>query len=148
MKKYIVCDIDGTIAKMGDRKRHLLTTPKNWDAFYEDDFDDEVIQVCAFVVATMMREADVIFCTGRKEKIRQKTSEWLEKHFDILVCGKNLLMRQDDDNRSDTVVKPELLKNVGLTPENVMFCLEDRASVTKAYRDAGFTVWQVAEGNY
>lgn len=33
--QYIICDIDGTVAKMGDRIKYLQQKPKNYKAFYE-----------------------------------------------------------------------------------------------------------------
>ena len=151
MKDIIVVDIDGTIARMGDRKKYLLSKPVDWDAFYADEFDDEAIKETIRVIESMYQndiDVSVYFCTGRKERSREKTMSWLSKNVDVVVCKGRLLMRADDDHRSDTITKPELLAKAGVTPDRVMLILEDRASVTKAYRDLGYTVWQVSEGNY
>ena len=34
MSKIVVCDIDGTISKVGDRIKYLEQSPKDWDAGY------------------------------------------------------------------------------------------------------------------
>lgn len=152
MKDIIVVDIDGTIAKVSEKRLAILKNkPVDWEAFYADDFDDEAIKETIRVIESMYQnDTDVIvyFCTGRKERSREKTMSWLSTNVDVVVCKGRLLMRADDDHRSDTITKPELLAKAGVTPDRVMFILEDRASVTKAYRDLGYTVWQVAEGNY
>ena len=61
-------------------------------------------------------------------------------------------MRKDGDFRSGTVVKKELLDNYlsdnGYTKDDVAFILEDRSSVVKMWRDAGYTCLQVAEGDF
>ena len=43
MKRTVIVDIDGTISKVGDRLKFLKQTPKDWDSFYNDCFEDEPI---------------------------------------------------------------------------------------------------------
>ena len=150
MKNIVVVDIDGTIAKMGDRLKYLMQDPKDYDSFYLDEFDDEPIaEIIRLVVNLQKSGYQIVFCTGRKECSRAKTVRWCDKHFSLNVTqNATLLMRADHDHRPDIKTKPELLENAGLTPDNVAFMLEDRAAVTKKYRELGFTVLQVAEGNY
>lgn len=59
-----------------------------------------------------------------------------------------ILMRKNKDYRHDTEVKPELLKNRGITPDDVAFILEDRNVMVQKWRELGFTCLQVAEGNF
>ena len=147
MRKYVVFDIDGTVAEMGDRKKYLLSKPIDWEAFYEDQFDDKVIAPIAKLVSIMKDSGhDIVFCTGRKEKARGKTSAWIHRHLN--AHNMMLLMRADDDNRSDDVAKPELLAAHGLSPENVLFIVEDRARVVKKWRELGFMCLQCADGDF
>lgn len=60
----------------------------------------------------------------------------------------DLLMRKDGDHRHDTEVKPELLSNNNLTPDNVFLILEDRDSMVNKLRELGYRVLQVAEGKF
>ena len=41
--KQIIVDIDGTISRIGERLKYLIQSPKDWDSFYGDCFDDEPI---------------------------------------------------------------------------------------------------------
>ena len=39
-KDIVIVDIDGTIAKVGDRLKYLQQEPKDWDSFYEHCNED------------------------------------------------------------------------------------------------------------
>ncbi len=148
--KYIICDIDGTIAEPGDRLKYLKESPPNWDKFYEDCFDDEVINNIQALVWQFLEYPgyEIVYCTGRRESVRDKTEEWLMVHeFDNL--GEiDLLMRPNNDHRHDTIVKPELLADRGINPDDVLFILEDRNSMVEKWRELGFTCLQVREGDF
>jgi hypothetical protein len=148
MKKIVICDIDGTISKIGDRVKYLKQVPKNWDSFYNDDFDDEPIKETCGLVRRIFPTYDIVFCTGRREKCRKKTSEWLEKNICLFADKVPLLMRKTGDLRSDTIVKPELIHEAGINFDDIAFVLEDRSCMVKKYRELGLTVFQVDEGEF
>lgn len=147
-KNIIVVDIDGTVAQVGDRLKYLQQEKKDWDAFYEHCDEDEPIRdVIEMVEMFSMQEYRIVFCTGRRESVRQKTVEWLNDNLWLNSCT-SLLMRKDNDWRPDTEVKPELLYNEGITPDSVLFIFEDRASMCKKWRELGFRCFQVADGDF
>lgn len=46
MKTNYVVDIDGTVAKVGDRLKHINCDSPDWDAFFEAcDEDDPIKEV-------------------------------------------------------------------------------------------------------
>lgn len=144
----VIVDIDGTIAKVGDRLKYLQQEKKDWDAFYEHcDEDEPIDDMCQLVVDMFVAGYDIVFCTGRRESVRQKTEEWLFWNVMSIEHGE-LLMRKDGDYRPDTEVKPELLANAGIGPEDVYFVLEDRDSMVAKLRSLGFRVLQVNEGKF
>lgn len=147
-KNIIVVDIDGTVAQVGDRLKYLQQEKKDWDAFYEHcDEDEPIWDVIKMVEMFSMQQYEIVFCTGRRESVRQKTVEWLERNL-WLNGNYSLLMRKDNDWRPDTEVKPELLYNEGITPDSVLFIFEDRASMCKKWRELGFRCFQVADGQF
>lgn len=151
MKNTIIVDIDGTIAKIGDRLKYLQQEKKDWDSFYEHCDEDIVIQPIAKLVDYLAVDHEIVFCTGRRESVREKTIQWIDKHLGFAgsFAGElKLLMRKDNDWRPDTEVKPELLAKNGYTPDNVWFILEDRDSVVATLRGLGFTVLQVNDGKF
>lgn len=144
----IIVDIDGTIAKVGDRLKYLQQEKKDWDAFYEHCDEDEPIKdIIELVELMQIHEYNIVFCTGRRESVRKKTEDWLFKNVWCLRKYK-LLMRKDNDWRHDTEIKPELLTNAGITPDNVWFILEDRDSMVAKWRELGYRCLQVADGKF
>lgn len=147
-KNIVVVDIDGTIAKVGDRLKYLQQEKKDWDAFYEHCDEDEPIKdIIELIELMQIHEYNIVFCTGRRESVRKKTEYWLFKNIWCLREYK-LLMRKDGDWRHDTEVKPELLQKAGITPDDVYFILEDRDSIVAKWRELGYRCLQVADGNF
>jgi len=148
MKKVIV-DIDGTISKLGDRLKYLNQDPPDWDNFYENCMEDEPIWEIIYLVGSLMNSGyHIVFCTGRRESVRNKTNMWLHQYFGQYFAPLDLLMRRDGDHRHDTEVKPELMSNACIAPDDVHFVLEDRASMVKKWRELGYRCLQVAEGDF
>lgn len=148
MKNIVIVDIDGTIAKIGERVKYLTVDPKDWDSFYNDSFKDEPIPEMCGLVRIIFNAYTIIFCTGRREKCRETTAQWLEEYV-CLFAGKSvLLMRKDGDFRSDTIVKPELIREAGIGFNDIAFILEDRACMVKKWRELGVRCLQVEEGEF
>ena len=145
-KHIVVVDIDGTIAKVGDRLKYLQQEKKDWDAFYEHcDEDEPIWDICQLVSDMFVMGRDIVFCTGRRKSVRQKTEDWINENVGMEHI---LLMRSDGDWRHDTEVKPELLQKAGITPDKVYFILEDRDSMVAKWRELGYRCLQVNDGNF
>jgi acid phosphatase class B len=145
-KKIVVVDIDGTVSKVGDRLKYLQQEKKDWNSFYEHcDEDEPIDDMCQLVADLFVLGNDIVFCTGRRESVRQKTEEWLDENIGVEYT---LLMRKDGDWRHDTEVKPELLSKAGIEPEDVYFILEDRDSMVAKLRELGYRCIQVDEGKF
>lgn len=149
MKDVIVCDLDGTLANCEHRVHHVQNKPKNWNAFYAGVREDEVNVPVLFVLdAFLNREPipfELIFCSGRPERCRADTENWLREVCHITDF--TLLMRKDGDFRADYIVKQEILDNA-IPKDRVLFVLDDRQQVVDMWRRNGLTCFQVAEGNF
>jgi hypothetical protein len=143
-KEIIIVDIDGTIAKVGDRLKYLLMYPPDYDKFYASCFDDEPIQEMVDLVDNLQGAYRLVFCTGRREEVRDVTEKWLHRNG---LFG-DLLMRPNKDHRHDTEVKPEQLINSGIKLQEIAFVLEDRDSMVKKWRSLGLRCLQVDYGNF
>lgn len=151
--QYIVCDIDGTLAKIGNRLKYIQQEPKDYRAFYEACDEDKVITPIANLIYDLSKHYNIIFCTGRKEFVREKTWKWINDHvLDIYDCECHLLMRSANDNRPDTEVKPELLHKFmeenDLSKLDINCIFEDRSSMVSKWRGLDFTCIQVNDGNF
>ncbi len=132
----IIVDLDGTLVRIGDRSP--------FDA--SDQSTDTLNKNVARIVDRCRADGVKIFLvTGRPNKYRDATVEWLEAHG---VQYDGLYMRPTGDRREDTTIKTEGWKRNFAWRYNIDFILEDRSRVVAAYRELGLPVWQVAEGNY
>jgi len=149
MKKYIVFDIDGTLARVDPtRLKHLRQDKPDWDAFYEGVENDGVYRDVAELMGILRIGYDLILCTGRREAVREKTVKWLYENLKLSGFSYKLLMRPDGNFKHDTEVKPDLLESASIYPFNTVAIFEDRNTMVAKWRDIGFTVMHVADGNF
>ena len=152
-KDTIVCDLDGTLCDISHRT-HWVQVPsgvrKNWDAFFSEVPNDDVNEAVAEVLERFQDNYSVIFCSGRPERCRLDTMEWLHKHTNLFGADKSgalLYMRQDGDFRRDDIVKQEILDTY-IEKDRVLFVLDDRDQVVDMWRRNGLHCFQVAEGDF
>lgn len=146
-KNIVIVDIDGTISKIGKRDKYLIKEPKDWDSFYKDDFDDEPIKEMIELVELLSKKYSIIFCTSRKEIIRDKTQLWIIKNFSFKsgLWNSPILMRKISDNTSDPISKINALKEAKINLNNIAFVLEDRTCNVEMFRSLGLICFQVAD---
>jgi len=150
----IICDLDGTLADSSERSKFVSGKHKNFKKFYEGIPNDTVIPRMKILLASLSCcSSGIVFCTGREgtKENEKMTWDWLDENMKFLKDSGvpvSLLMRKEKDYRPDSVVKIELLKDNGITPQNVMVIFDDRSRVVKALREEGYYVHQVAEGDF
>ena len=85
MKNIILCDIDGTVAN-NDHRQHFLEGKKDWDGFFDALDKDKPISL---IINKIIRENEsgknIIFLTGRPERYRKTTRDWLTKYFNFVT---------------------------------------------------------------
>ncbi len=143
LPEAIICDIDGTIAKMNGRSPFE----------YEKVDTDLVNQPVASILRTFTTLAEshnktdfhILFVSGRKMSCADKTAEWLKENG---IPGTLFRMRGDDDDRNDAVVKQEIYEQYIKGKYNVIFVLDDRDRVVDMWRAQGLTCLQVDYGNF
>lgn len=155
MKGTIICDLDGTLA-FDDHRRPLIPT-KGWAAYFAACKDDVLNESVARFIGVWNGASafhSVVILTGRCESVRAETEEWLQAHG---VAFAHLLMRPADSYDpngtsatgggghwvSDEQVKLNMVQQLGLNPNNVLCCLDDRDHMVKFWRSMGFDCWQV-----
>lgn len=146
MKDRIIVDIDGTLTDATHRQ-HLVTGPgkKLFDAFYDLCGDDAPHQDVIAMVNSLSWEYSIHLVTGRVERVRPQTMQWLAKWG---VHWGSLHMRPDGDFTPDHELKVPMAHRAGLYPHNVVAVLDDRDRVVTAWREAGYRVLQVAPGAF
>jgi predicted secreted acid phosphatase len=142
--EIVIFDIDGTLADISERIHHIKRKPKNWNAFNEGIAKDKaihsMIRLCNILYASGLH---IILCSGRNERNRPETVAWLSHQG---VNYHELLLRQNEDYRTDSVVKRELIQNIDKS--KILFVVEDRSRVVEMWRSEGLVCLQCAPGEF
>ena len=143
-EEIVIFDIDGTLADISERVHHVRRRPKNWKAFNagmtQDKAIHSMVKLCNMLYDAGIR---IVLCTGRNERNRPETVEWLKKQG---VNYHELLLRKDGDFRSDAVIKREVLQ--GMDKSKILFVVEDRSRVVEMWRAEGLVCLQPAPGDF
>lgn len=142
----IICDLDGTLALFGNASPY----DRN---FLEDTANSVVLNIIETFARKSYPQIHIIFLSGREDKFKAMTEEWLEKipfkRLPIASIGyTDLFMRKSGDTRNDTIVKEELYNAHIAGKYNVLFVLDDRNRVVDLWRRLGLTCLQVAPGDF
>lgn len=132
-----IYDLDGTLAIRGERD------PYDWDRVEEDKVNQPVFFIQRNTIRNAFEEHCFIF-TGRPERCRSKTLEWLFKNN--LIQGRippEVYMRKDNDYRDDVIVKEEMYNEQIKGKYRVRFVVDDRPKVCRMWRSLGLHVFQV-----
>lgn len=151
MRKAIIVDIDGTLADIGERRKHLEGPKKNWVAFSQGMENDKPNEWCFELCEAMwMSDYDltIIFCTGREEKYRELTEKWIEDYGSDNFGLQKLFMRADGDYRKDAIIKKEIYEREIKDKYEVIFCVDDRQQVVDSWRELGLVCLQCAKGDF
>ena len=140
----LVLDIDGTLADTSKRDQYIEKddlTQEDWDAFFDPSrvADDDPIEGVPEALKEVAAKFDhVIFLTGRPDHLRETTVEWLDRHFNMFPLKDELFMRRNDDQRTNSITKQELLEQLEKIygGEDLVFCDDEDANL-ELFKDHG-----------
>ena len=137
MNKAIICDIDGTLALRGKRG------PFEHEKSGSDTLCQEVKNLLDLYKTNGYK---IIILTGRQERFAEITKIWLINNnveYDLIY------LRQNDDNREDSLVKKNMYEKYINNNYQVEFVLDDRNQVVDMWRkDLGLKCFQVNYGDF
>jgi hypothetical protein len=131
-----VFDLDNTLADTAHRQRFLERKPRDWDAFFAAAPQDPPLEEGVALARESARECEVLYLTGRPERCRRDTLDWLAAHG--LPEGR-IRMRRDNDRRPARRTKLEILRDLARTRE-IRVLVDDDELVCEDAERAGFTV--------
>lgn len=131
-----VFDLDNTLADTAHRQRFLERKPRDWDAFFAAAPQDPPIEEGVAMARASGAECEVVYLTGRPERCRRDTLDWLVAHG--LPEGR-VYMRRNDDRRPARRTKLEILNRLARTRE-IRVLVDDDELVCEDAERAGFTV--------
>jgi predicted kinase len=137
LPKAIICDLDGTLALMGNRDPYDAT---------ESD-KDTLNEVVANVLKTFSDKGyNILLVSGREEIFREPTLRFLEK---FAVSYQQLWMRKAKDYRKDAIIKKEIFDREVAGKYYIEFVLDDRDQVVEMWRkDLKLNCFQVNYGAF
>ncbi|HEU4543863.1 MAG TPA: hypothetical protein VFR23_22200 [Jiangellaceae bacterium] len=135
-RAYAVVDLDGVVADVRHRLHHLEADRKEWDAFFAGIRDDPVHPEGLAVANELAREHELVYLSGRPERTRADTEEWLDRHG---APAGTVLLRRDGDRRPARITKVGILHRLA-RERPVAVLVDDDPAVCRAARKAGFTV--------
>lgn len=137
LQSVVLCDMDGTIAKITNR------SPYDWENV---DRDEPNIPVIETIKALDKVGFPIFIVSGRDGRALEKTITWLEKHQ---VPVQKILMRQPTDTRKDAIIKEEMFNDEIRGKYNVLMVFDDRDQVVELWRKKiGLKCFQVDYGNF
>jgi acid phosphatase class B len=139
----LITDIDGTIACNVHRQHYLKGDKKDWESFYNEMGDDIPYSDTISLIESFAKryELDIVFITGRSEKYRDLTHQWIKKFFEYPPTHMTVLMRKDKDFRPAHQIKEEYLKRLQ-TKCVILGVFEDDDKCVQMYRKNGVTCYQ------
>ncbi|MDF3298789.1 LNS2 domain-containing protein [Streptomyces tropicalis] len=131
-----VFDLDNTLADTAHRQRFLECRPRDWDAFFAAAPADPPLAEGVRRARDSAGECEVVYLTGRPERCRRDTLDWLAAHG--LPEGR-VFMRRDGDRRPARRTKLEILRRLARDRE-VRVLVDDDLLVCEDAEQAGFRV--------
>jgi hypothetical protein len=131
-----VIDLDGVVADVRHRLPLIRSAPRDWDGFFAGIPDDPPLAEGVAVVHRLADDHDLVYLTGRPERTRADTQDWLHRHG--LPPGR-LVMRRERDRRPARLVKPELLRRLA-AGRRVSVVVDDDVEVCVALERDGWPV--------
>lgn len=104
-----IVDLDGVLADVRHRLRHIDGAHKDWTAFFAGIPDDPPLAEGFAVVERLLADHEVVLLTGRPERTRAATERWLS---DQGLPRLRVVMRREGDRRPARQVKRQLVRRL------------------------------------
>jgi hypothetical protein len=142
-QKYIIVDLDGTIALIDHRRHYVAGDKKNWEAFYQACVADQANGPVIRLMQCLHTSGYIIYIfSGRSKIVELETRNWLSIHE---VPYFRLKMREVNDTTPDEILKLKWYKELG---HKIEFTIDDRDKVVQMWRMQGIPCFQVAYGDF
>lgn len=143
--KAVIIDLDGTLADIRVRLKHLSGNKKDWKSFNKTIETDELHEWCREIILRFSTDHKIIIVSGRTDDLKKETEAWLKKYD---VPYHYIFMRKSNDFRPDNLIKLEIYEKEIRDKFKVIFVLDDRQKVVDMWRAEGLVVLQCAPGDF
>jgi phosphoglycolate phosphatase-like HAD superfamily hydrolase len=132
-----VFDVDGVVADVRHRLRHVAHHPKDWAAFFAAAADDPPLATGVDLAREWAAQHDLTWLTGRPEHLRRVTERWLRAQG---LPVERLLMRPPHDRRPGRLYKADQLRTLAKQAE-VAVVVDDDPDVVALLTRQGWPVY-------
>jgi len=143
-KTAIIVDIDEVCSKTNEKylmNLHADEVAKDdfsWFGKLVDNFEPSDFSL--ILVNLLARHHRIIFITSRNEKTREKTVEWINRHYIFRKYYPfKLYCRDMEDLRGAVEVKLDLYKKHVEGKYNVILALDDKIGICELWKSLGIT---------
>lgn len=155
----IIFDLDGTLS-LTEHRQHLVqgvpgkmystAAPfiPDWDAFFSACVDDLPNKPVIDVFHKLKPTCHIEIWSGRSDKVRHETVQWLKRNIAGHLADVNLRMREEGDFTPDDELKYSWMKNHIVNGGDINYVFDDRDKVVAMWRENGITCFQVAPGAF
>ena len=133
----VICDLDATLAL------HQGREPFDWDQIPTDKIDPRLRDI---LNRYMRQFVKVLFVTGRNDKAREHTINWLNDNG--LIKYWELYTRKDNDFSHGDDYKERVYRENIEGKYNVLCVFEDSNKCVKRWRELGLLTCQVENNDY
>lgn len=141
MNTAVIFDMDGTLADVSSIRHHLTTFEatkrrviKHFDRFHAESVNvPPNSHVANAAQVAKMLGHDVLIVTARKQKWRNHTAFWLAMHS---IPSDALFMRGNNDDRSDYLVKKDILSTIRQA-WNPIHAWDDNPAIIQLWQEEG-----------
>lgn len=142
-QKYIIIDLDGTVALIEHRRHYVSGDKKNWEKFYQECINDMPNKPVIELLRCLNNFGYVIYLMSDRSKVVElETRNWLNVQG---VPFFRLFMREIGDYTPDEILKLKWLNSIN---HKIEFCLDDRSEVVQMWRAQGIPCFQVDYGDF
>ncbi len=142
---YLICDIDGTLARVPTDRRDAAARG-DWNAYYACDFaHDEPTRVVPFAQAWLASGGIAVFVTSRRDTVRDETLAWLRAHLpEMNAANAHVEMRAPADATPEAEWKVRAVMRA-CPKRSAALVVDDNVEVCRALARLGYAVLRVEE---
>ena len=141
MANIILCDIDGTVADNSHRQ-HFLEGKKDWDGFFDAlDLDEPIYEIINKMNDEHNQGREIIFLTGRPERYRHPTENWLKQYFNFPL---RVVMRPNDNKKNKLLTKKEMFEQ-NFNIDEIFYVIDNDEDLLNMWTDMQLKVVGVTD---
>jgi hydroxymethylpyrimidine pyrophosphatase-like HAD family hydrolase len=135
----VLCDIDGTLSDHSHRLHHVTNKPRNYEAYYAAMANDFPIVEASAALGKILETPGVslVLLTGRPERYRSITKDWLRTNFPEIPYHTPIIMRPDGNYAKASIYKETAIFELLKTGEQSFLFIDDDERNTDMYSKYG-----------